>query len=87
MQKPGIAIIIAGLLTALTISCSLSYADQNEALMEATRKGDLAQVQDLLEKGADVNTRDEYGWTPLTLAAEKGHLEIVKLLITHGANE
>src|SRR5437879_7404602 len=39
-----------------------------------------------LRKGADVNARDSRVWTPLMRAAGNGHVEIVKLLIEHGAD-
>ncbi|KAK7064304.1 ankyrin repeat-containing domain protein, partial [Favolaschia claudopus] len=34
----------------------------------------------------DLNTRDEYGYTPLHLAADRGHLSVVKFLLEHGAD-
>jgi ankyrin repeat protein len=37
-------------------------------------------------KDADVNQANEYGWTPLSMAAQNGHLEVAKLLIICGAN-
>lgn len=43
-------------------------------------------TQLLLEKGADVNTRDENGRTALSLACELGHLDAVKLLVQFNAN-
>ncbi|OWT42519.1 Ankyrin repeat protein [Pochonia chlamydosporia 170] len=39
-----------------------------------------AAVELLLDRGADVDAKDEYGQTPLSLAAENGHEAIVKLL-------
>lgn len=39
----------------------------------------------LLEYGADVNHQSEYGWTPLYLAAWKGHAEIAARLLEAGA--
>ena len=39
-----------------------------------------------LDKGADVNAKTRYGATALTFAADKGHIEIVKLLIARGAD-
>jgi ankyrin repeat protein len=40
----------------------------------------------LLEKGADPNVRYDAVPTPLHLAARKGELEIVKLLVAAGAD-
>ena len=36
--------------------------------------------------GADINKVDKHGWTPLTHAVLKGHVEIVKLLLDSGAD-
>lgn len=47
--------------------------------------GNLAKVQALLEQGLNVNLQDDYGWTPLHLAAREGKTEIAKLLLEHGA--
>lgn len=43
-------------------------------------------VQQLLEAGADVNARDSECWTPLHAAATCGHLHLVELLISRGAD-
>jgi len=45
---------------------------------------DLAKV--LLEHGADPNAKDEWGVTPLHLAAYDGYRDLVKLLLDHGAD-
>ena len=57
-----------------------------EELWEAARAGDAARVTAALEKGADVNARTRYGATALTYAADKGHVDIVKLLLSRGAD-
>jgi len=42
----------------------------------------------LIAKGADVNTKDNEGWTALSLAKEQGHDEgIADLLRQHAAKE
>uniref|UniRef100_A0A673LCW4 Uncharacterized protein n=1 Tax=Sinocyclocheilus rhinocerous TaxID=307959 RepID=A0A673LCW4_9TELE len=43
-------------------------------------------TQLLLEKGADVNVRDDHGRTALSLACEHGHLDSVKLLVQFNAD-
>ena len=44
-----------------------------------------AIYQALLEKGADVNIKDPHGYSVLHVAAEKGDLEVVKDLVSRGA--
>ncbi|QOJ78899.1 ankyrin repeat domain-containing protein [Infirmifilum lucidum] len=55
-------------------------------LLEAAARGDYGKVKELLDRGADVNTRDKYGWTPLHYAADGGHLEVARLLLDRGAD-
>jgi hypothetical protein len=57
-----------------------------EELWGAARAGDAARVATALDKGADVNAKTRYGATALTFAADKGHIEVVKLLIARGAD-
>ena len=37
----------------------------------------------LINKGADVNAKDEYGYTPLMWAANNGHRDVCILLLRH----
>ena len=53
---------------------------------DAARDGDLAGVQAELDKGADVNKKDNDGMTPLNYAAVFGEKEIVELLLANGAD-
>jgi hypothetical protein len=57
-----------------------------QGLMTAALLGHTEIVQLFLEKGADVNAKDNDGWTALMIAAEKGHSEIVQLLLEKGAD-
>ena len=58
----------------------------NEQFWEAVRKGDVAAATALLDKGVDVNAKFRYGQTALFKAAERGHTEMVKLLLARGAD-
>jgi ankyrin repeat protein len=53
---------------------------------DATRQNNLEKVRLLLEHGADINSKDEYGQTALMNAAHGGQLELVRLLIEKGAD-
>lgn len=59
----------------------------NEQIVNAAMELDMAKVNSLLAKGADVNARGKYsGWTPLMLAARKGDIELLNYLLSHGAD-
>ena len=55
-------------------------------LMEEAFFGDAQNVNDLIQKGADVNESNSYGITALILAALKGRVDCVHLLIQAGAD-
>lgn len=48
--------------------------------------GDIEQVEQALQEGLDVNSADEEGYSALHAAAENDHLEVVKLLVSKGAD-
>ena len=55
-------------------------------ILIAAKQGKLTSVKYLVEKGADIESKDKYEWTPLHWACENGHLAVVKYLIKKGAN-
>ncbi len=52
----------------------------------AVIENDTLQLQRLIEEGADINQRDQYGRTPLIYAAEAGKYVTVKLLLSKHAD-
>lgn len=68
------------------IHVDASDDDGETALMEASEKGWVQVVHELLKQGAAVNRVDEDGRTALMYAANKGQTEVVKALIAAGAN-
>ena len=75
------------LLLAATLEAQLSPADD---LLDAARSGDRARVVALLDNGdrsgISVNTANKYGVSALGFAAERGHFDIVRLLVERGAD-
>lgn len=55
-------------------------------LIEAAYEGNTAQVQSLIDEGADINERDASGRTALMVAANRGHTYVVQLLLERGAD-
>jgi len=74
-----------GLLSA-AISLASMAADPGEELRRAAGRGDVAAVKALLDSGAAVDAANSYGATALTFAADKGHIEVARLLLERGAD-
>src|SRR5437016_611167 len=56
---------------------------KDDALIEASKAGQLEAVQQLLKEGADVHSTDDWA---LRWASHYGHLEVIKVLLKSGAN-
>ena len=67
---------------AAVVVVGTAFADP---IHTAAENGDLAGVQAELDKGANVNAKNQNGATPLHRAAWFGHKEDVELLIAKGA--
>ncbi|MDX1914666.1 MAG: ankyrin repeat domain-containing protein [Methylophilus sp.] len=60
--------------------------DQSVEFTGACNEGDLKTVKRYIEK-EHVNVNDKYfAWSALQMAATRGHLDIVKYLVEHGAD-
>ena len=60
--------------------------DLDQQLLEACRKGEINRVDGLLNRGAQINARNEGGSTSLSLAVDFGHTQIAELLIKRRAS-
>ena len=60
--------------------------EAEQQLLQAASEGNLSEAAKALEKGANVNAREQFGDTALNQAARYGHLEVVKRLLEAGAD-
>lgn len=86
MKVSGLA--VGGmLLSILLIFTGSANAGLSEDLINAARdKTDANIINDLVERGADVNARDENGATALIWAVRHGHTAIARGLLAAGTN-
>ncbi|MEK7802307.1 MAG: ankyrin repeat domain-containing protein [Pseudomonadota bacterium] len=68
------------------ISFISNHFDNNARLIAAAGAGYIEVVQDLLHSGADVNTQDIHGVTPLMVAIRNRHTEVAQILMGKGAD-
>ncbi|PKS11159.1 hypothetical protein jhhlp_002920 [Lomentospora prolificans] len=59
---------------------------KDREIIQASSDGDIDKVSKLLRVGVDVNTRDQWGWSALSMCAYGGHKAIARLLLDHGAD-
>ncbi len=78
--REGKADVVRALLSANDVNVNLADAQGNTPLIEAARFGhdDVARV--LVERGADLKTKNKDGQTALMLAASNGHDDVVRIL-------
>lgn len=53
--------------------------------LEATKSGDLARIQSLIDAGVNINALDHHGQTALMNSAMHGKYEVARLLVQQGA--
>ena len=75
----------------MLVDCQVNPNGKNRmgtnSLMIASKYGYIDTVKYLLANGAKVDDQDTFGSTPLILAAQQGHCQLVlRTLLAHGAN-
>src|SRR5215471_2744915 len=68
------------------MAASVSGQDEGKSLFEALRQGEVAKVRAAISKGADINSRDQYGNTLLMQTAVYATRADLEFLLAHGAD-
>lgn len=82
------SLMIVFLMISSNIHCQaakpLTKEDLNRALLDAAYGGSPKKVNELLQKGADTNTKNEFGSTPFKLAVVGNNVNVVELFLQLG---
>ncbi|MBP3956397.1 PQQ-binding-like beta-propeller repeat protein [Gemmata sp. G18] len=79
-------VLLLGALGASIAPAADPKIEAREALWAAVRAGDEKVIAAALDKGGDVNAKNEYGITAMWIAASKGKTEVIELLLARGAD-
>lgn len=85
MKRTGLVFLFSGILFFQYLNAQLLNKN-DDLLREAIIKNDWPAVKKALDTGADINSTDSMGATPLQLAAYKGHTSLFKKLILKSAD-
>jgi outer membrane protein assembly factor BamB len=87
MLSPRPNVFLAAMIGLAPASPVVTAADDvRDTLWAAVRNGDAKAAKGLLDKGADVNAKNEIGVSALWIAAGKGKREVIEVLLGAGAD-
>ncbi len=74
-------LVVLSLVTAV-----IAGPEEAEDLLNAAGKGEIDRLDALIDEGIDIDETSPFGVTALSIAADRGHLDVVKWLLAHGAD-
>jgi hypothetical protein len=86
MKKLIILVALACFLIPAVAAAQAQPGDSGPALLAAAAAGNVARVKQLLDAGADIETTNQMGATPLMWAALNGRASVVTMLLERGAD-
>lgn len=64
----------------------MKFLQKDDAIIQAASDGDAKKVARLIRLGMNVNARDRWGWSALSMCGYGGHVDIARMLLKHGAD-
>ncbi|CAK7198602.1 serine palmitoyltransferase component [Sporothrix eucalyptigena] len=64
----------------------MKFLQKDDAIIQAASDGDIKKVAHLISLGMNVNARDRWGWSALSMCGYGGYSDIAKMLLDHGAD-
>lgn len=87
LEKPNLEEFLMPIISQTkNVDKRLGYYNDETALMQACKMGNVQAIKALLQYNSNPNLFDRNGKTALHIACENGHKEAVQLLIEHNAN-
>ena len=87
MPKRGCRVVlICAAICGLVTASATAGNEMRDALWAAVRAGDAEALRVALDRGAEVNAKNEMGVSALWIAASKGKLDVIQLLVERGAD-
>ena len=68
------------------LQAALTQEEGSSPLIRAAAEGNLKEIKEQLEKGADPNVQDVDGWSPLMWAAQDNNVQLIRLLMDNNAD-
>ena len=78
--------VVMALAVLTWVEIAVADEDLNRTFIGAAMSGDVELIKTLLDKGVDVNAKDQYGQIALITAAQEGQFGAVRLLLERGAD-
>ncbi|OGF64548.1 MAG: hypothetical protein A2Y62_06930 [Candidatus Fischerbacteria bacterium RBG_13_37_8] len=85
-EKLSIVVIFIAFLVVIGFSGIYAQGDRSVEVIDAIKRGSVADLKKLAAEGVEMNVADEQGVTYLILAVRMGNKEIVKVLVDAGAD-
>ena len=83
MKKNIIFILLCLSTVRSNLSTSSSQCTLNKGLLKAVRTGNIEEVEELLEQGADTDIKTQFGATLLDTAMFHGYYKIMIILVEY----